>query len=353
MVRILHLSDIHFKINNYNTERIRIELLKTLKEKGKGYYKYLFVSGDFLYQYENGGSFESVGEFLNKILDITGITKENIFFVPGNHDIKRSGLRTKIINGLKSEKNELKNDLEDDVYDELMKAQEKYIEFYNTFLNRNYNVNQLHYVYEKDDINILGINSCLMSGLSGEEKDLSIYLKKLLSCVEGMKQNTDKINVVIIHHSLEYLSEYEKEEVKKLLADYDFDIIFSGHTHKSKFEEITIGCKKIRFICSGSVVDDEYSDVNFVEVELESNKASVVYYKWYENLSQWRIDVACSRSANQAGRINFNITKVCMLKSEVSKEKSIEGNQKGSCLETNNYNFGSNSGVIARDIYGG
>ena len=40
-------------------------------------------------KYENNGDFKDVEKFLDDLLDISGINKENIFLVPGNHDLKR------------------------------------------------------------------------------------------------------------------------------------------------------------------------------------------------------------------------------------------------------------------------
>lgn len=40
-------------------------------------------------KYKNNGDFKDVEKFLDDLLDISGINKENIFLVPGNHDLKR------------------------------------------------------------------------------------------------------------------------------------------------------------------------------------------------------------------------------------------------------------------------
>ncbi|MDD6770081.1 metallophosphoesterase [Inconstantimicrobium porci] len=89
MFRWLHISDIHYRFNNYETKIVRSKFIRKIKEKGKGYYKYLFISGDLLLKYENNGDFKYVEKFLDDLLDISGINKENIFLVPGNHDLKR------------------------------------------------------------------------------------------------------------------------------------------------------------------------------------------------------------------------------------------------------------------------
>ena len=312
-IRCLHLSDIHYKVNNYKTERLRQALLDKIKQFGKNYYKYLFITGDFLYCYEEAGDFKEVSKYIEKILQVSGIKKEFVFLVPGNHDIERSKLRSIIISGVKNDKTssiyKTVDELDDNVYKQLIQGQEKFIMFYNNFLNRDYNINDLHYLIETEDMNILGINTCLISGMNGEEGELSIGLKKLWKCISKLNKVSNKYNIVILHHSLECINAEEREEIEKLLFDYNFDIVLCGHTHKSKFDEIKMGSDVIRIACSGAVANDEYSDVNFIDIEIENGKTNILYYKWANNLSEWRRDVTSSRSADDLGIITFNTNK--------------------------------------------
>lgn len=322
-IRSIHLSDIHYKVNNYNTERLRESLLDKIVQCGKGYYKYLFITGDFLYCYENCGSFKEVSEYIEKILQVSGIKKEYVFLVPGNHDIERSVLRSIIISGLKNDINSISKTidvLDDKVYEGLIKGQENFIKFYKNILGRDYSANDLHYLIETEDMNILGINTCLISGMDEEEGSLSIGLKKLWKCVNSLDKSNNKYNIAILHHSLECINAEERDEIKKLLVDYNFNLILCGHTHKSKFDEIIIGSKVIRIVCSGTVANDQYADVNFIDIEIEDGKTNIIYYKWSNSLSEWRRDVTSSRSADDAGIITFKINKDIT----IEEEKKLE-----------------------------
>ena len=358
--RCLILSDVHYRIENYDTLRVRDALIEKLNEKGLGYFKYIFITGDFLYQYEKDGDFRDVSVFLEKIVGSTGVDRKNIYVVPGNHDIQRNQKRAFLIEGIKSHKSY--EEIEDDTYNTLMEGQRKYIEFYNEFLQRKYNENKLHYLISDDDISVLGINSCLISGLSkDDDKDLSIDLKKLFECIKSLGDNKDKINIAIIHHSLECLNEHECEEIKKLLVDNNFYIIVSGHTHKKKYEEEVIGDKSLNYITSGAIVKDDYADVSFVELELDSDITNVFYYSWVPRLSQWKIDNGVSRKADDRGIISFKARYSDKVKnngnnldvnSNTEEENSkFEDIRKEHTIIINNH--GTNNGVISGTINGG
>lgn len=128
--------------------------------------------------------------------------------IPGNHDIKRDDKTTYEINLLTGNVDNINKNIEEmpvTNYNELMKRQNNYINFYNKFLGRNYNKDKLHNFIEKEDINVIEINSCLLA-LSDDYGKLSIYLRKLLESLKNTNSNNQKLSIAILHHELEFLN---------------------------------------------------------------------------------------------------------------------------------------------------
>lgn len=86
---ILHLSDFHFKPNfQYDQDIILNELLKKISEMNKSEWQpdLILCTGDIAYS-GKPGEYKSARDFLDQLLKITGLTKEKLFTVPGNHDV--------------------------------------------------------------------------------------------------------------------------------------------------------------------------------------------------------------------------------------------------------------------------
>ncbi len=89
-LRWLHMSDIHFKGNEqYETKRMRDSLIEELKKVSiEKNIDLIFITGDLAYQ--GLGYDKDLEKFIQAILSSTGATLDNLFIVPGNHDLKRS-----------------------------------------------------------------------------------------------------------------------------------------------------------------------------------------------------------------------------------------------------------------------
>lgn len=308
--RWVHLSDIHFENINYDTKRLRQKLLNILGSKSKGYYSYLIITGDLLYRYAQNGNFAEVEKYIEQIISHMKISKDNVFIVPGNHDVSRDKRRELLIKGVKIEEERISEsveELDEQSYRDLMEGHQNFKEFYERLLGRPYDTEKLHFIDETNDMNVLHLNTCLISGMNNEEGSLSVYLSKLLECVSKDKDES-KLNIVIGHHSIECLNRRERKEILLLLEDYNIDLILTGHTHKGKFQEFKEGNKTIINLTCGAITKDNFADVNFIEGKMEENKVSVIYYKWSEKLSNWCKDVEIDRKAIE-GEIQFYVQK--------------------------------------------
>lgn len=101
----VHLSDLHFKENDTrDITNIRSGLIDFLGTLNIDPPKYLFISGDIFFQDKDNlpESFSSINDnarwgivtkaadFIVKVIKHLGITPQNVFIVPGNHDSQKS-----------------------------------------------------------------------------------------------------------------------------------------------------------------------------------------------------------------------------------------------------------------------
>ena len=105
MICLLHISDLHL-FNDPNWENMSAAIMRNVEETLKPVQitdRLLVVTGDF-HQYSVVG-YKHAKEFLEELIDIMDIEPANdVFLVPGNHDISRSAKndlnRTNAINSI-------------------------------------------------------------------------------------------------------------------------------------------------------------------------------------------------------------------------------------------------------------
>ena len=89
----LHISDIHLNKTGTETRRMRMQLISYLKS-AKVSYDYLFVTGDLRYA-PNGVFDPETCIFLSDVMNAAHVRIENVFIIPGNHDIDRENFDRK------------------------------------------------------------------------------------------------------------------------------------------------------------------------------------------------------------------------------------------------------------------
>ncbi len=263
-MRFVHIADMHFDspfVNLSDRETLgdlkRLEQRKVLKKIieyiKENNIEYLFISGDL---YEHKYVKQTTIEYINNLFK--EIPKTNIFISPGNHDpnIKNS--------------------------------------FYNKF-NWNENVKIFKDNIEKietPEVNIYGYGFsdfyCTNCGI----ENLVI-------------ENTDKLNILVIHGTIDGASIEEKQYnsmSNKILKNKGFDYIALGHIHKQDYNK----CEKQNIVYPGSTVSlgfDELGKHGMIVGELNKEKLTLEFVPLDES---------------EFIEININITEI------LSKEELIE-----------------------------
>ena len=325
-LRWLHLSDIHFNFNNYETTWLRDRLLDKLQEY-QGNIDILIVTGDLLFQF--GSSFEDVESFLNDVISILNISLENVFIVPGNHDFKRDEKRDIVINGLKHSQVGITSSVskigEFSKNALISEGQKEFWEFHQKILKREDAYENIHFVNESKYFNIVNLNTCIISGMKNEEGSLSIGMSSLIKALKGIKDN-NKPTIAIGHHSLECFVEQERNEIAHIFEDYNVDIYLCGHMHKSEYVINSKGNREIRSFVCGSNMTDDYADPTFLlgDLDLDTFECSVTFYKWLPNSKKWRIDIDTDRKQLEDGSIKFKFDRLEKKNNIIKSEDTVE-----------------------------
>lgn len=245
--RILHISDLHFDEENnclLKKEKYKNDFIDSIKNISD--LDTVIISGDIV---DKGGServYREAGNFLEFMKENTGI--RNILCVPGNHDVSR-----KLLMGIEGDENTDKENLWK-YYDEKLK-------YYWDFMSKN----KLSIFHKSGIVSYLQLNNpdIIIIGLDSTDRIGKEDCYGFVN-VEELKNNLEEIfdnkyqnyiKIAVMHHRpVIYESRSQSvsdnngtevgqygtfdsdnwDMVKKLLLQYDFHFVLTGHVHGSQ-----------------------------------------------------------------------------------------------------------------------
>jgi len=218
MIKIVHLSDLHFKIDgDYFVDPLLNLLESELIEIEK---MIIVVTGDIV----NSGSKEEYEKAENIIFkpikNLRGSKKIEFVLTPGNHDVDYSEFPN-------DGENYYNNIIGEDVSFNKMK---NFCYFHKSILGKSFRTgnytNDVVIKTSKFDIKFYPVDSTVYS--SKKEKRGELYLFK--DGLANVKSNINTLNIAVTHHPYDYYN----EEANKFLKEYmgsGFDFVFMGHKH--------------------------------------------------------------------------------------------------------------------------
>jgi 3',5'-cyclic AMP phosphodiesterase CpdA len=234
--------------------------LKSITQKNNINADYLFVTGDITDQ-ANFEQVELAAKRIQECADIFNVSKDNIYFVPGNHDANWPQESLSRKNG-EPEKN-------------IISSKYKYIkenDFFSTILNKSIFgclYNEPYFTFWSDEkLNIVGINSSVFDSSESDVHHGSIRntdlntLDKFLS--DNISQEKDKLNILLIHHHAFQHSDLPFNDVDlsilenagqliDVITKHSFDFLIHGHKHIPKLDKLVNGFEyPLNILCAGS-----------------------------------------------------------------------------------------------------
>lgn len=292
MTKWIVLSDLHMQFNNCNTNTARKKLLDALgREKEKGDITFMLITGDCMHQHK--GKLDVIKNYILRIADTCGVDQKNIFLCPGNHDINRNNSERKhYINQYRS--NNVLPDL-----DICMGGHGEFNALYNSIKGDFYKPFSVDTV---ENFRVISIDTCLLSIDDKDSGQLAVGFSELSDLCDDIPKD-GKINIVIMHHGVEWLKPEDARRFQHWLADNHVCMVFCGHNHAVGVNILTEATKNgdvsehgvLQFTC-GAAFSDSYSKPTFLVGEyMENSTANIKLYEYRDN-SEWEIASGILRS---------------------------------------------------------
>ena len=302
--RWLHISDIHFNFRQFDTNLMRRSLLSYLKDIVFLYKKIdaVFITGDFRFAPEKKYEEDSIC-FLHNILKVLNLTINDLYIVPGNHDVSRSSERIKIINNILEEYDPHTGDISerffrylyDDKIDFIEFAKKLYIE--NKERTKCYTYkNNPHFIVETEKVDILHLDTAFFScKTSSDEHGQLILGTKYIDSLLNKRLSMKPI-IALGHHPLSSLDSTEYNCIFSIFKKHNIHIYIAGHSHAAEIvDSRSIDLNyEIYQIFSSNLYYSKNGKVNFLigEYNIFDDFYYIDAYYWNSTQNAWCPDNA-------------------------------------------------------------
>jgi len=303
----LHLSDLHLcePKTGWDAHSVLdplIEDLKTMEAEHGLLPQLLFFTGDAAFGSVAGASlskqYQEVETFLSRVREAFSqtIPKDNVFLVPGNHDVDRDEVTEQQIQWLDQQTNA---DKIIRLIQEGKKDWRQYMErlaTYRQFLEANgyshllRDPERLLYAQVREiqgvKIGIGGFNSAWSCGRNGENGKLWLGGNWQKGTIVGsLKKQQADLKLALIHHPPSWFVEYEKTQIQSFM-EKDFDFFLHGHEHQGWVNAINNEHVRIAAAACYERADQE-NGYNLVRLNLDTGAMEIWLRKFDNDGGGW------------------------------------------------------------------
>ncbi|MBF0607650.1 MAG: metallophosphoesterase [Magnetococcales bacterium] len=316
-VTILHVSDLHMEERHRRDIDIILGALYTdlvnLRDKESIKPDIVVFTGDLVKAGNNADEFAlAESKLITPLMETLGLSKDQFFFVPGNHDIENDDSKQIIATGVRT-KYDTTSAL-NGFLDKLdLKENTFYFENSSNFRALRDRIDSKHKVeanklFSTYKVNVKGIDigiGCLNSawlaytGKSDERKVL--VCKRQVDSILDYIGNCD-IKIALMHHPLDWLVDFDRKDVEGILRQ-KFDFLFTGHLHNPEPNFTKNARGSLFHFEGGTLVNDDRKTKyhGYTIIKIEHDKIGVYLRKYIDN--RWTFDKDVDRASD--GYLSF------------------------------------------------
>lgn len=320
MITWLHLSDLHFRASKLHAwdedvvlQQLLDDVLRCLKEY-QLVLDFVLVSGDIAFS-GSAAEYAMASGFFDELLAITGLSEDQLFLVPGNHDVDRtaisSGAETIVSSctGRQAVDRALIQQMDREL---ILSKFHNYAEFVQRYLGDHRLTCDEHYCSVRTlqrhsrEISVLGLNSAWLSYGDHDRNHLALGERQVH---QAIKASLDAdLRIAMLHHPFDWLQDTDHEACEALLMDH-CDFVLHGHLHRVGLLMQRSPDARAMFVGAGACYEARQSrnSYNLVRLDLDTLGGTVFLRSWSSNQGGfWTRDVHSYRSVED-GEIGFEL----------------------------------------------
>jgi 3',5'-cyclic AMP phosphodiesterase CpdA len=318
----LHLSDIHFRESNADERDVVLNtFLRDIARMMDGDAlrpDFIVLTGDLAF---SGKPIEYTlaRRFLDELLSVTGLTKDRLFVVPGNHDVDRSLISAgaKLI-GISLKDRANVNYILGSTADRrlLLDRFKGYGEFINDYFAGHLTFSDENYFYVRmldlsgRRVALLGLNSSWLAESDEDEaRKLVIGDKQTRAALQGAQNAKADLKLALLHHPFTWVREFDQGDSIAMLLD-DCDFVLHGHLHHTSMTQLSSPDGTAVVIAGGACYETRKypNSMNFVRLDLAANTGTIYLWRYSDERGGfWVRDNSLYKNVPD-GVYRFNLT---------------------------------------------
>jgi predicted MPP superfamily phosphohydrolase len=317
----LHLSDFHFSTQTtYNSQIVLDALLDDIAQciqNDNLQPDFIVISGDIAFSGQPE-EYDLAKEFLDRLLEVTHLFKEDIFIVPGNHDVDRNAIGTlaasaaRLLHNRDAVNEFLTNESECELTFQRFCGYQAFIDEY---LNGRGQFDHKRCFYIKEiqlgdrNIAVIGLNSAWLSASDEDRNQLILGEYPVREAIK-VAEKAD-LRLAVMHHPFEWLRNFDRNDVEPLLYD-KCDYVLHGHMHRTGLLQASTPDSRAMIIAAGACYETRGypNSYNFVQLDFAACRGAA-YLRMYSDQRGgfWTKDVTSYRNVDN-GNYEFSIPNV-------------------------------------------
>jgi 3',5'-cyclic AMP phosphodiesterase CpdA len=306
----LHIADLHFRLGQtYDASIVLRELLKDVaarSEQADLRPDFIVVTGDVAFSGQPA-EYDLACHFFDDLLRTTGLDKEYLFVVPGNHDVNRSLISrgAQLLAGSLRDRDSVNAVLDTPGDRQLLLARlQNYGSFVNDYLDGHTRFDGENYFHVRTlalaglQIAILGLNSAWLAHGGDEDRGKLVLGERQVR--EALDQaSTADLKIALLHHPFDWLQDFDRQDCEALLSAH-CDFVLHGHVHSASTARITSPDSATQiFACgAGFEMREKMNRYNYVRLDLEAGQGTVFWRIWSDRGGGfWTQDAMTYRNA--------------------------------------------------------
>ncbi len=304
-LNILHIAGFCIKsLGSLNNNFLIESFLKDVKQwccTNKKDIDLICITGDIVYSGQKA-EFDLAVDLINQILEVSYCKAENLFIVPGNHDVDRTkidafsiALKKYIVDEIKKDpeyfSSQILNKLSD--YQVLLEKFDNYLNFINQLNNPKVlwsNDDSPYYSVRKVinnlPLRIIGLNNVIMSDENDEDGNILLGIQQFTDSMA--KKNIDEKVIVLTHYPIDTLPDYERNFLQAQMSKNSAILLNSENEYYKESKVRYINCSNCINFTAGSL-DSESDKDKFYNIITLNDKGEPINteFKVFNEVFGW------------------------------------------------------------------
>ncbi|MDQ8727384.1 metallophosphoesterase [Bradyrhizobium sp. LHD-71] len=280
-VRWLQISDFHLRTRQaWEQDVVLSAMCKSIERKckGEGGLDFILATGDLAFS-GKAEEYQLSSAFFDEIVKVTGVPRERIFFIPGNHDVNRDRQKMCFAGARHVLQNE--NAIDDflgspEEVATLLQRQEHYNKFQETYSagqERHWTADRLGYMspLAVDDLRIaiIGVNTAWLSegGITDHGKLLAGE-RQVIDLLRIAQKGNPHLIVAMGHHPFHLLNDFDRRPVQRRIEEV-CQFYHCGHLHDPESHSAGRSAMHCLTVAAGASFDSRHTHNAYSMVSLD------------------------------------------------------------------------------------